>query len=192
MEIYLKGVRYVADAAERAELPAFNEFCTRIVPGGFAGLDKWLERYDRNPSIFYAVKSWGEGAAGSPANLVGGFVVTPLDAEACELLDRGRLKGIDLKVEHITPPGETPAAIYISGIAAEGLPGRGAALEFLREVIRSAVACGTRLFYTRPMRGEGLRLVNVYGFEPVDPAGTGQFDRVYRKVFDDDVELRRP
>jgi len=190
MERYVKGRRYVADAAGRAELPALHAFCTRVVPGGFAGLDKWLERHDRNPGIFFAVKSWDEGAPPPAARLVGGFAVTPLGGEARGLLDQARLKGVDLKVEHITPPGETPAAMYISGIAAEGLPARAATLEFLREVMRGAIARGTRLFYTRPMRGDGLRLVRAYGFEPVDPSATGQFDRVYRKEFDDDAALK--
>lgn len=192
MELHLKGSRYVAAAARRGELPALNEFCTRVVPGGFAGLDKWLERYDRNPDIFYTVKSQGEGAPPSAARLVGGFAVTPLGEEARALLDQGRLKGIDLKVEHITPPSETPAAMYVSGIAAEGLPARAATLEFVRGLIGRAIVRGTRLFYTRPMRGDGLRLVNAYGFEPVDPAGTGQFNRIYRREFDAADALRRP
>lgn len=191
MEFQLKEGRYVAAPAARGELPALNEFCTRIVPDGFAGLDKWLERYERNPGMFYAVKAAGGGASREGARLVGGFVVTPLGGEACELLDRGRLKGIDLKVEQITPPGETPAAIYISGIAAEGREGRAATLELMRAVLRHAFARGTRLFYTRPMRDDGMRLVNKYGFEPVDPAAAGQFGRVYRREFaEDDPALR--
>jgi hypothetical protein len=181
MEFELRGHRYVAAPAGREELPALNEFCTRIVPGGFAGLDKWLERYERNPGMFYAVRD--EDAARDGAGPVGGFVVTPLVAEACELLDRGLLKGIDLKVEQIAPPGETPAAIYLSGIAAEGREGRAATLELMRDVIRRAVAGGTRLLYARPMRGAGLRLIRKYGFEPIDPAAPGPFDHIYRKEF---------
>ena len=184
MELQLRGHRYVAAPAGREELPALNEFCTRFVPGGFAGLDKWLERYERNPGMFYAVRDEGEG-------LVGGFVVTPLVAEACELLDRGLLKGIDLKVGQITPPGETPAAVYLSGIAAGGREGRAATLELMRAVIRRAIAGGTRLLYARPMKGPGLRLILKYGFEPVDPAAPGPLDHIYRREFAaDDPALR--
>ena len=185
MEFELRGHRYVAAPAGRGELPALNEFCTRIVPDGFAALDKWLERYERNPDMFYAVRD------ADASRLVGGFVLTPLVGEACGLLDRGLLKGIDLKVEQIAPPGETPAALYLSGIAAEGREGRAATLELMRGVIGRAVAGGTRLLYTRPMRGPGLRLIREYGFEPVDPSAPGPFDHIYRREFaEDDPALR--
>lgn len=192
-EFELRGRRYVAAPAARGELPALNEFCTRIVPGGFAGLDKWLERYDRNPGMFYAVRDDDAAREGEGEGLVGGFVVTPLVAEACELLDRGLLKGIDLEVEQITPPGETPAGVYLSGIAAEGRGGSAATLELMRGVIGRAVAGGTRLLYARPVRWAGLRLILKYGFEPVDPAAPGPYGHIYRKEFAaDDPALRKP
>jgi hypothetical protein len=184
MERNVNGVVYRAAVAGREELRTLHEFCARMVPGGFASFEKWSERYDRNPEIFYAVSS-RDGSRQEPAKLVGAFAVTPLGEEARELLDMERLKGVNLKVGQITRPLEKPAAMYISGIVASGFTAKGVTLEFLVAVMRREAARGNRLFYTRPMSGAGLRLVAAYGFRPVDPSAAGQTDRIYMAELDD-------
>jgi hypothetical protein len=187
MERNVKGVTYRASVAARDELRTLHEFCTLMVPGGFAAFEKWLERYDRNPQIFYAITASVTRPPAADNRIVGAFAVTPLGEEARALLDAERLKGIDLKVEQITPPGEKPAAMYISGIVASGFSARGVTLEFLVSVMRREAARGNRLFYTRPMSRDGLRVVRDYGFEPIDPAAAGKPDRIYRRGFGGDA-----
>lgn len=184
MEHHSNGVRYVVEVAGRDELKALHEFCTRMVPGGFADFGKWLERYGWNPNIFYVVKAHDEVSPPESARMVGAFAITPLSGRARELLDGELLKGVDFTSEHIARPGDSPAAMYISGIVASGFTAKGVTLKFLLDVMESEAGCGRCLFYTRPMSRAGLRLVTTYGFEPIDPAARGHVDRIYRKEVD--------
>lgn len=181
MEGSFNGLCYRAAVARREELEGLHRFCTRIVPGGFAALELWRERYDKNPNIFYMVKAFDEGRPGGEGELVGSFAVTPVTEEARKLLDQEKLKGVGFTPEHIAAPGDKPAAIYISGIVARGFTAKGMTLRFLNDLLEREAGRGNRLFYARPMSEAGLRLMGSKGFSPVDPSADGQLDRIYVK-----------
>lgn len=181
MERFFNGLCYRAVVARREELDGLHSFCMLIVPGGFAALELWRARYEKNPNLFYMVKAFDERRPGEEGELVGSFAVTPVTEEARGLLEQEKLKGVGFTAEHIVAPGEKPAAMYISGIVASGFPAKGITLGFLNDLLECEAESGNCLFYTRPMSEDGLRLMGSKGFSPVDPSAGGQLDRIYVK-----------
>jgi hypothetical protein len=181
MERLVNNSKYRASLARREGLRKLHVFCSELVPNGFATLELWLARYDKNPNIFYMVEVFHERESHQSGKLVGAFTVTPVNKDARDLLEQGKLKGVNFTIDHITAPGESPAAIYISGIVAFGFTAKGVTLGFLNEVLEREAEKGNCLFYTRPMSKAGLRLVELNGFSLVDPSASHQLDRIYRK-----------
>ena len=167
--------------ARREDLKGLHEFCVGIVPDGFVALELWLERYDKNPNLFYMVEAFDEPDSTGAGRLIGSFILTPITEEARAMLEREELKGVSFTTEHIAAPGSEPAAMYISGIVASGRTPRAVTLHFLKEVMRREVEKGVCLFYTKPMRGDGLRVTEKEGFSPVNPAARHELDRIYKK-----------
>jgi hypothetical protein len=161
-------VRYVDHIADRGELDRLHQFCTAIIPDGWASLDKWRERYDKNPKTFHMVKAIRTKGFDSTEKLVGSFALTPVTEETRELLEKEQLVGAGFTANHITAPDERPAALYLSGIAAAE-SAKGYTELLLSWKLQQEAEEGHRLIYTRPYTDDGMRLVKKYEFSPVNP-----------------------
>lgn len=183
MERSRHNLRYRAVIARKEDLSRLHGFCLEIVPNGFAALEVWLARYDKNPNIFYMVEVFDERESCKQGKLVGAFTVTPVNKDARDLLEEEKLKGVNFTLDHITAPDDSPAAIYISGIVASKKIAKGVTLGFLINVLEREAEKGNCLVYARPMSKDGLRMVELqkYGFSPVNPSALHQLDRIYRK-----------
>ena len=181
MERLLNRIKARLTVARREDLSELHEFCTGILPDDFVALELWLERHDKNPNIFHMVKAFDGPAAAREGRLVGSFLLTPITEEARALLEREQLSGVSFTPEHIAGPDSKPAAMYISGIVASGLTPKAVTLYLLDRTMQREVEKGVCLFYTKPMRSEGLRTVEDNGFLPVDPAARHQLGRIYKK-----------
>jgi hypothetical protein len=161
--------RYVDHIVARGELSDLHKFCTTIIPGGWAHLDQWRERYDKNPRIFHMVKAVTKKGFECTEKLVGSFALTPITADTRDLIEKDELQGIGFTPNHIAAQNEKPAALYLTGIVA--LPNAQRYTELLLSwKLQQEADEGNRLIYTRPMTDDGLRLVKKYEFSPVNPS----------------------
>lgn len=167
----LENTKYIDHIVERGELDALHQFCTMLIPNGWARLDQWRERYNKNPKIFHMVKAVTKKGFDCTEKLVGSFALTPITEETCELLEKCQLTGIGFTSHHITAPHEKPAALYLTGIVAVGIA-RGFTEMLVSWKLQQEAEEGNRLIYTRPLTDDGIRLVKKYEFSPVDPTIT--------------------
>jgi hypothetical protein len=132
-----------------------------------------------NPRLFFGLSEVTDGGPVS-SRLVGYFSLRPVTRRAAELLDSCRIDGGDMRPEHILPPGESPEAVYVGGVVAEG-PARAALLLSLSVEVRRYREQGVGRFYTKPVTPDGKRLVLNNGFLPVVAAGSAS-KGVYRLI----------
>lgn len=164
----LDDTRYVDHIADRGELNELHQFCMTIIPGGWASLDTWRERYDKNPRIFHLVKAIRKKGFESSEKIVGSFALTPITKATCELLETEQLTGVGFNATHIAAPDERPAALYLSGIVALETA-KGYTELLLSWKLQQEAEEGNRLIYTKPLTDDGMRLVKKYEFSPVSP-----------------------
>ena len=158
--------RYVDHIANRGELDGLHKICVTLIPEGWAGLDKWRERYDKNPRIFHMVKAIRKKGFESTERLVGSFALTPITKDTCKLLEKEQLTGMGFTANHIAAPDERPAALYLTGIVALETA-KGYTELLLSWKLQQEAEEGNQLVYTKPLTDDGMRLVKKYEFSPV-------------------------
>jgi hypothetical protein len=116
--------------------------------------------------------------------VVGFFSLVPLNEEAVALLEEERLDGLRFNSEHICPPKQRPAGLYVGSIAVHGWRARGEILGYVRSRIDEAAESGIHLVYTRPITRDGLRLAKRHEFLPVaDDCKDDELKRIYKREY---------
>lgn len=161
---------YDAELATEAELADLHEFCCGLVPGAFAPLSVWKERFKKNPALFYIVRESKPGFRKQVERVVGSFSLVPISKTAQAALDLEKITGADLMASDIVARSATPAAIYLSWVLAQGFRSKSHTLSLLNEKLRVASKGRSITLYTKPSSDDGLRLVKRYGFVPVNVA----------------------
>jgi hypothetical protein len=171
---------YDVQVADRGDLEDLHDFCEKHAGEHFATLESWRKRYDKNPDTFFMIKETRKKRFKTTLSLVGAFTIIPVNESARELLERDELNAVTFSSTHIAAPSEKPAALYVSGVVGSSFRGRGYALSFLKDRLKTELERGNSLVYTRPMTKDGLRLAKAHGFSPVNPV-INKADRIYKK-----------
>lgn len=170
--------------AKRSELKFIHDFSSQEIGGNVSPVPQMTLFYNKNRSIFWVLVHKKSGEDKSVHKIVGYFSVLPLTESARRLLEREELNGLKLTTEHVLKRGETPAAIYIGGIAAKRLPFRSRAvlLSYLKAHINRERERGVSRIYSRPVTDRGLRILRKYRFSPVADLPGDELDRIYKIV----------
>jgi hypothetical protein len=170
--------------AKRSELEFIHDFSSQQISGNVSPLPQMVHFHKKNRSVFWVLINKKSAKDKSVRKKVGYYSVLPLSESARKLLEREELNGLKLTTEHILKQGETPAAIYIGGIAARRLPFRSRAvlLSYLKAHINRERERGVSVAYSRPVTKDGLRILRKYGFSPVADLSGDELDRIYKIV----------
>jgi hypothetical protein len=170
--------------ARREDLKDLRDFCLTILGPGLSPLKKMRKWHEHNPTLFWILVA---ARAGSRMNadhveaIYGYYGIIPINATASKALDEEQLDGMSFTTAHICTEGEQPSAYYIAGIAAEHKIARLKILRELKKHIESLVSSEPRIFYTRPISKDGLRLVRSFSFQRVDNSPEVALNEIHRQ-----------
>lgn len=169
--------------ARFAELKTIHELAVHLFGTDVSDLRSMREWSDVNRKIFWAIRRVTVGPGQRVEQIVGYFCVIPLNGDAAVKVKRGDIKGASITLHHIATSKETPAALYIGGIAGIDFASRGASLHYLAANIQNFSADKNLKVLTRPVTDDGLRIVEGYRMIPVN--GQGGLGEVYEAELGD-------
>ena len=178
------AVAYQLVTARACDLKDAREFCLRTIGPGLSPLKKMRRWYDKNPTIFsilVAARSEDTAQSDRPESISGYFGIIPINKSACDALDQEQLDGVSFTTDHICGVDETPNGYYLAGVAADNSVARRKILLELKKQLETLVQVQPRLFYTRPISADGLRLVKAFNFDRVDRDPEFKLEELYRK-----------
>lgn len=173
-EIFTNRCNSRARRVSKHEISKVHQLCVEAFGDEVANQNRMSSWHKVNENIFYIVEVvfWGKKTKSSER--VGYFDLLPLNKMGVDEVVAKSVNGANFLDIHLTPPGENPSAIYIGGIYGEGFTGKGVALVHLRARLQQYEReNGVTQFFTRPVTGRGLALVERNGFVPVDPSRHG-------------------
>jgi hypothetical protein len=161
---------YKAELLTENELGQLHEFCSELLPGALAPLSLWKERYRKNPSIFYVVRKSLPDFRRPVETVVGSFSLIPISKAAKAALDQEAITGLDLHSKEIIARRGKPAAVYLSWVLARGYLSKSHTLSLMNEKLKEISKAQSIMLYAKPSTMDGLRLMQQYGFVPVNPS----------------------
>lgn len=172
---------YDVKIASNNEFPKIHEFCCKIIPGAFATIKMWYDRYKTNQNIIYIIERETLRKNKKIIELKGGFSIFPLKKAATDNIENGIIKGIDLLPDDLSKTEASATSIYIAWIVStQKGKDRAATLSYLKNYLKKRIEQNRNIvIYTKPTTQDGLRLVKKYNFLPLD-GGEFTLDKIYK------------
>lgn len=144
-----------------AGVSAARDFAAKLVGDGVAPASVFIAVQRRAGAAVFGFHEKG--------TLTGVLAAFPVDAEGLQRLREGSFNAIDLDLDLVARPGETPAAYYGWGFAAS-TPNGG------RAVVKASAQIHRELYWATPtfaraVTADGVRALTAIGFRPVDGGG---------------------
>ena len=165
--------RYQCQLVRSRELQQHHDFWERFFPGDVSSLAQNQAWYRKNDKLFWFLfeMTTRSGKRLPEPRLVGSFSIIPLIKRAAQQVAAEEVVGPTLTAEHIAR-AKSPSAVYIGGVAAEGMFAKAEILARLSEKIEKLRDKKVTV-YTRPVTQTGLRLVKKFDFKPANAGNTG-------------------
>lgn len=170
-------ISYRYEIVSEAELPNIHEFIMHQLKN-IASLERWIDRYKVNTEIVFKVLEIKKFRFKVTKSLIGGFSIFPLNKACQNKIERNNLYGNEILSADLVRNGRNPSAIYIAWVVGLGYKGKAMTLSYLKDKISDYLKSSDLLVYTRPSSEDGMRLVKLNNFVPIDKK-----DYVLNKIY---------
>ena len=173
---------YEFRSVSKRDVQLVFEFMQRFFGEETPSCGRMLEWQRRNKAVLTAVYVKTLRRGRTKNELVGVFKILPLTLTAVELLESEQRTGATLSADHIATKEEEIAGLYIGDVGASTRKGKSEVLRRLKYVVEQRLRPDLPI-YTRPLTGDGARLVRKYNFVPMmREVKSGSLGRIHRLV----------
>jgi hypothetical protein len=169
---------YECHKARLKDLELIYEFAKHHFGDDVSSLETMKRWYGKNSSVFFVIITEKRTSFEVRRRTVGYFCAIPLTESALRKIETGEIKGREIPNEYVARVRRECSAMYIGGIAAKGLGAKGALLAVLHKQFTSNK--WAKIFYTRPITNDGLRIAIKKGFTAIDPSNQGKIGAIYK------------
>lgn len=161
--------RFYTEYADPTEMPMVRDLAVKYMGDVVAPLERLMGWLSVNPRVFKTMKERVRRGDHVLTSLVGYCSFRPITTVAIDLLDGSLIDGAGLLPEHILRIGEASNAVYIGGVVAKEGLARAAMIVQVKSEVSHYRDMGVKVFYTKPLTYDGLRMATNNGFLPIQP-----------------------
>ena len=170
---------YQCITARRDELEMIHNMAKTHFGETVSSLSTMKRWHDKNREMFSILFRIRKDGYKQTREMVGYFCVIPLTRSAQDQLLSGQARAIQLQPADIEKPDVPCDAMYIGAIVGTSMRAKGNIVSILHREITVKHAKIAKEFLARPITPDGLRLVERFGFLPIDTASKGGIDALY-------------
>jgi hypothetical protein len=171
---------YECHKARKKDLDLIYEFAKQQFGEGISSLQTMQKWYKKNPSVFFVVITERMKPSEIRTKIAGYYCVLPLTDLGIEKIKTGEVRGADIPLEYIARIKKESSAVYVGGIAAKGGRAKAALLAVMNKEFYSNSSRWPKVFYTRPVTWDGVRVAKKKGFVALDPLKNGEINTIYK------------
>lgn len=158
---------YCLHPIDKQEIGKVHKLCVEAFGDGVANQNRMAAWHKVNDRIYFLVNKEQIKGRKKTTEQIGYFDILPLNDHGIKEILNNKSLNDSIQNVHLCTPDEDPRAIYIGGIYAFRWLDKGVTLHRLVALLESyKLNNNVKLFYTRPITNDGLRLVLRRGFVP--------------------------